>query len=247
VGQVDLSGSLVIGPTGGGDGAFPTSQDHVSLATTPSPKPSQVASGTISRTLNSPSAYVELSGVGTDDTVTRGDFLYFRADGPVMLRLTFNDPAGGEDLVLDGTGRPLNPRFLDDALLTAMERAGFTGIGITPESASDEVLRGLNKGFTTEDVRRAAETVARHKLPCCWIFMLGGPGETRETVRETFDFAARYVRKNDVAFFNAARPHQGIDQKIPEKMEFSGEGKCEGKIIAFPVLNGLHHDYRRAA
>ena len=55
------------------------------------------------------------------------------------------------------------------------------------------------------------------------------------------------VIKEYVAFFNAARPHQGVNQKIPERNAASGEEKGEGKIIAFPVLNGLHNDYRRAA
>jgi putative transposase len=55
------------------------------------------------------------------------------------------------------------------------------------------------------------------------------------------------VIKEYVAFFNSARPHQGTQQKIPEKVATRGEAKCEGKITAFPVLNGLHHDYRRAA
>ena len=44
----------------------------------------------------------------------------------------------------------LNPLFIDDTLLTAMERAGFVGIGITVESASDIVLDRLQKGFTAK-------------------------------------------------------------------------------------------------
>lgn len=55
------------------------------------------------------------------------------------------------------------------------------------------------------------------------------------------------VIKEYVAFFNSARPHQGIHQAIPGKLESSREEKREGKIISFPVLNGLHHDYRRVA
>ena len=76
----------------------------------------------------------------------------------------------------------LNPRDFDDALMTAMERAGFAGMGITLESASDPVLHGLRKGFTSKDVHQAAEVVRRHRIPCAWIFLLGGPGETRELV-----------------------------------------------------------------
>ncbi len=96
----------------------------------------------------------------------------------------------------------LNPTFVDDALIDAMEGAGFVGVGITAESASDNVLRRLRKSFTLQDVHNAASVIKRHKLPCIWIFLLGGPGESRQTVAETFAFAERYVRPKDAVFFN---------------------------------------------
>jgi putative transposase len=55
------------------------------------------------------------------------------------------------------------------------------------------------------------------------------------------------VIKEYVQFFNEARPHQGIEQRIPGKTESEGERSGKGKIVSFPVLGGLHHDYRRAA
>jgi putative transposase len=49
-------------------------------------------------------------------------------------------------------------------------------------------------------------------------------------------------------FFNRARPHQGIRQQIPEQKAGSVPPNREnGKVISFPVLGGLHHDYRRSA
>jgi radical SAM superfamily enzyme YgiQ (UPF0313 family) len=95
----------------------------------------------------------------------------------------------------------LNPRFLTDDLLSAMEEAGFVGIGVTVESASDAVLASMRKGYGSADVRRAAQTVARHRIPCIWIFMLGGPGETKVSVRETLEFAQSSLRPTDSAFF----------------------------------------------
>lgn len=95
----------------------------------------------------------------------------------------------------------LNPLLVDDDLLTGMEEAGFVGAGITVESASSPVLARLRKGFSAEVVHRAAETVRRHRLPCLWIFMLGGPGETEETVAETLSFAQTAIRATDAAFF----------------------------------------------
>jgi putative transposase len=51
-----------------------------------------------------------------------------------------------------------------------------------------------------------------------------------------------------VAYFNQARPHQGIQQQIPEQKAGSVPGQyASGKVISFPVLGGLHRDYRRSA
>ncbi len=51
-----------------------------------------------------------------------------------------------------------------------------------------------------------------------------------------------------VQYFNRARPHQGITQQIPERFGKSvPTNHNDGKILSFPVLGGLHHDYRRSA
>jgi putative transposase len=49
-------------------------------------------------------------------------------------------------------------------------------------------------------------------------------------------------------YFNQARPHQGIRQQIPEPQAGSVPADHPGgKVISFPVLGGLHHDYCRSA
>lgn len=96
----------------------------------------------------------------------------------------------------------LNPAFIDDNLLGTMNRAGFIGVGVTAESASDIVLDNLEKGYTADDVWRASEAVKRNPVPCFWLFLIGGPGETKESVMETIRFAQYATRPKDVAFFN---------------------------------------------
>ena len=96
----------------------------------------------------------------------------------------------------------LNPQFVDMGLLAAMKTAGFLGVGITAESAADPVLKGLAKGYTVADVHNAARAVRKADLPCLWVFMLGGPGETRDTALETVRFATSVLRGGDAAFFN---------------------------------------------
>jgi len=95
----------------------------------------------------------------------------------------------------------LNPYFVHDNLIGAMEKAGFVGIGITVESAADPVLDRLKKGFTARDVFNASEVIQRHRIPCLWVFMFGGPGETEETVQETLRFAEQRISQRDVALF----------------------------------------------
>ena len=49
-----------------------------------------------------------------------------------------------------------------------------------------------------------------------------------------------------LSFFNACWPHQGREQRPPVALAADAAAK-NGKIVAVPVLGGLHHDYRRAA
>jgi transposase InsO family protein len=52
--------------------------------------------------------------------------------------------------------------------------------------------------------------------------------------------------KEYVEYFNRVRPHQGIGQRIPGGTVSLPARPRRGRLITVPVLNGLHHDYRRA-
>jgi putative transposase len=53
------------------------------------------------------------------------------------------------------------------------------------------------------------------------------------------------VLREYVAYYNAERPHQGLQQRIPEPLAASDSSN--GAVYATPVLGGLHHSYARAA
>lgn len=108
-----------------------------------------------------------------------------------------------------------------------------TGFSIVARSTRIEVLRTPYRAPRANAVcERFLGSVRRE---CLNHFLIVGEGQLHRLIKEY------------VTFFNAARPHQGIQQMIPEKFESPGEEPRKGKIIAFPVLNGLHHDYRRVA
>jgi transposase InsO family protein len=51
-----------------------------------------------------------------------------------------------------------------------------------------------------------------------------------------------------VAYFNQARPHQGIRQQIPDRAASSRATPQAGtKVLVVSILSGLHHDYRKVA
>ena len=56
------------------------------------------------------------------------------------------------------------------------------------------------------------------------------------------------VLKEYVRYFNWSRPHQGIKQRVADPDETSRLAHgADANVIAFPVLGGLHHAYRRVA
>jgi putative transposase len=51
-----------------------------------------------------------------------------------------------------------------------------------------------------------------------------------------------------MVYFNQARPHQGLRQRIPDPPTLSASPpKQQSRVITVPMLGGLHHDYNRAA
>lgn len=123
---------------------------------------------------------------------------------------TFNSPPGHAlqvceaierrklDVQLDTTN--FTPAVAPNELLAAMRSAGFRSLGITAESASDAVLERLEKGFTAAKVREVAERVEKHGLRTLWIFLVGGPGETQQTVEETLAFARWRLERGDAVY-----------------------------------------------
>ena len=100
------------------------------------------------------------------------------------------------------TAMGVNPLNVSRELFSLMKRAGFNSMMITPESASDTMLRNLRKGFSKEHVRRSAALARDSGISSTWFFMLGGPGETRETVDETVSFVEENLDwKNCLSIF----------------------------------------------
>jgi radical SAM superfamily enzyme YgiQ (UPF0313 family) len=111
---------------------------------------------------------------------------------------TFNIPPDyAKALCRQLKGLPSKPRWqcipyagkIDEELAKLMAEAGCIGASIGFESGSESVLRALNKHFSLRDVRSASQMLGDQGIGRMGFLLLGGPGETRETVEESLAFA----------------------------------------------------------
>jgi radical SAM superfamily enzyme YgiQ (UPF0313 family) len=83
----------------------------------------------------------------------------------------------------------LYPGFLDRELVRKMAESGCVEVSLGFESGSEMILRRLNKRYTMAQVREASELLAEFGIRRMGFLLLGAPGETRESVMESFEFA----------------------------------------------------------
>ncbi len=81
------------------------------------------------------------------------------------------------------------PRCIDGELVQLMARAGCREISLGFESGSDRILLSFHKRFKAREVRTVSEMFAAAGIQRRGFLLLGGPGETRETVEESLEFA----------------------------------------------------------
>ena len=81
------------------------------------------------------------------------------------------------------------PLDVDEELVEFMAAAGCRQVSLGFESGSEPMLKNMNKRFSTDDVRAIAAMFAEHGIERTGFLLLGGPGETKESVMESLAFA----------------------------------------------------------
>ena len=83
----------------------------------------------------------------------------------------------------------LYPGKIEEELVRAMAEAGCREVSLGFESGCEKILAIMNKKFTLADVRRTSELLAKYKIKQMGFLLLGGPGETKDSVEESLRFA----------------------------------------------------------
>jgi radical SAM superfamily enzyme YgiQ (UPF0313 family) len=100
-----------------------------------------------------------------------------------------------------GTG--LNPSKLPDELLATMREVGFRSVILTAESASDTMLASYQKNYRRDRLFAAADLLEKHDIKALWVFLIGGPGETEQTVAETLSFVEERIHSPHAVYITS--------------------------------------------
>ena len=97
---------------------------------------------------------------------------------------------------------------LDEQLIEKMTEAGLKGVNIGIESSDPQVIRNAKRGWIDPDhIRKMVRLMSANGIRVSGFFIIGLPGESRETVQRTIDFAVELPLS--YAEFKIATPFPG--------------------------------------
>jgi radical SAM superfamily enzyme YgiQ (UPF0313 family) len=97
--------------------------------------------------------------------------------------------------------------YVDEEMLKLMGRAGCWYISWGIESADEQILKQIRKGYRHEQVLQALHWAKASGISNWGYFIIGLPGETDETIRRTIAYAKELPL--DIALFHIAAPYPG--------------------------------------
>ena len=126
-----------------------------------------------------------------------------------------------------------------------MKKANCRLLIVGYESGSDEILRNIKKGITVEQIRRFAKDARKAGLLVHGDFIIGLPGETKETIELTRKLIKEI--KPDILQVSVASPFPGTEfyewckEKgyllIDDPNEYLDEQGHQKAIISYPDLS----------
>lgn len=115
----------------------------------------------------------------------------------------------------------INPKNFDLELISLMGEAGCIYCDLGIDSFSDEILSTLKKGFNVSDALTLISTIEQVGITYSISLILGGCGETDETLMETYNIVNGLKKVNKIHAFIGERvyPTTSIADKFSENNE----------------------------
>jgi len=97
--------------------------------------------------------------------------------------------------------------YVDEEMLTLMGKAGCNLISWGIESGNEMILKKAHKGYRMEQAYNALNWAHKAGIKNWGYFIIGLPGETVDTIKETMEFSKKLPL--DIALFHVAAPYPG--------------------------------------
>jgi radical SAM superfamily enzyme YgiQ (UPF0313 family) len=104
----------------------------------------------------------------------------------------------------------LRADILTPEMARKMKKAGCYNVSIGIESANNEILKKIGKGTTIEKISEGIQMLKDAGIEIMSQYVIGSPGETLETVKESIAFAKKV--RCDYTNFYAVLPYKGTRQ-----------------------------------
>jgi radical SAM superfamily enzyme YgiQ (UPF0313 family) len=125
------------------------------------------------------------------------------------------------------------PTPFPEELARLCRESGCAGIDFGVDSGSDEMLQNLGRDFKASDLAEVARLCHQYKIPFMFDLLLGGPGETKETMATTINLMKQ---------LNPSRVGVSIGVRIYPSTRLASLVRKEGLNSQNPNLKGQIED-----
>lgn len=122
----------------------------------------------------------------------------------------------------------------DSEMAVLFKKAGCAGVDFGADSGSDKMLRSLNRHFRAVDLVSTAKLCHQHDIPFMYDLLLGAPGETRESVRESIELMQR-IEADCVGLSMGVRIYESTE--IAKYVRAQGDAACNPHVYGAKVDN----------
>ncbi len=127
-------------------------------------------------------------------------------------------------------------------LIRKMRQAGCWMIAIGIESGDDQILKNIKKSSNVKIVAETVKDIAATGIEVWGYFVIGFPGESRESIRKTIDFAKSLPVS--IAKFDIGAPYPGTEfhaqvkqQGFLKVKEFEEYDQNASAVVDYPDLS----------
>jgi len=119
----------------------------------------------------------------------------------------------------------------DKELLERMRASGCVSVSYGIESGSETILKAMRKNANLEQAKQAIDNTRAAHLRCPVSFMIGYPGETRQTVMETVEFCRAMNIPLSALMFTCPYPGTPLYEQVKDSESFRRQFADEEKFV----------------